>query len=65
MEEKPVFEKYEANVLRKYENGRRLEEEDRKVIDRLSLIGVVERGFNFDEMYPTAILSKLGKELLY
>ena len=64
MEQKPIFEGYETKVLEKYKTGRKIEESDKVVLDRFTLIGLVERGFNFDKMYPTAKLSDLGKELL-
>ncbi len=64
MKQRPIFEKYETEVLTKYKTRKRIEESDKTVLDRFTLIGLIEHGFNFDKMYPTAKLSELGNNLL-
>ena len=60
----PIFNSYEIQVMQKYVNRKVLSEQDRVVVDRLSLIGMFSRGFDFDNMQPTAKLTDLGRELL-
>lgn len=64
MEKKQVFDEFEKKVLEKYKHGRRIDERDRAILDRFTLIGLVRWGFNYSNMYPTAELSELGKGLL-
>lgn len=64
MKKNPIFEEYERRVLEKYRHGEKVEEQDEDILNRLTLIGLVEWGFNYSEMYPTAKTSNLGTQLL-
>jgi hypothetical protein len=59
-----VFEEYERVLLKKYKEPRRMDIRDEEVLNRLSLIGLIEHHFNFSEMYPIVSLTPLCKKLL-
>ena len=64
MEKKQVFDEFEKRILEKYKWGKEIDESDRLVLDRFTLIGLIRHGFNYSKMCPTAELSELGKQLI-
>jgi hypothetical protein len=51
----------DIQVLRRYSNLRRINPEDRAIVDRLSSIGLLKRGLDLDSLDETAKTTPLGK----
>ena len=61
MPKEKLFSEKERNILKKYRNGRIVDEGDEKILEKWESIGFVSSGFNWDTMQPTAELTDSGK----
>jgi hypothetical protein len=55
----------EAAVLRKYESGRLIDEQDKPYLEKMANIGLVSYGFSFKYMRETAKTTSLGYASVY
>ncbi len=53
-----IFTKNEKKILKKFENGSEVSDEDEDVLDRYASIGFVQFGFNWDKMVETAKITE-------
>lgn len=54
----------EIKILRKYQDGKDLDDMDRSIVDELCGMGLMRRGINIRRMKLTVKTTKLGSKLL-
>jgi hypothetical protein len=57
MEVNPPLTEREFEILKKYKTPRKVDSEDKLLLEELSLIGFVRWGYNIKDKYETAVLT--------
>lgn len=54
----------ELRILRKYKEGRDIDDEDSPILDELASVGFMHKGFSLRRNQPTAKTTDMGRSLI-